>query len=958
MGKIPSKDLFSSITIVKNDSDSLLYIVVFFFVCLSLNKLKKNRMFVNFPTKSKRKVVVVVKNKNQNSVTSTSSLTIKKDNINDNSYLQNLKKQNDNYEKIVKSNNTRLEILNQEIFEKQERIKTLEKLQTETKKTRQVDDKIAVVTSNCDTFKKDNEYLYKELENIQDSIKETAKELKNVKEKMWDLLNTFSSEEFSTKKNVPDITMTIDTLLIFLEEKLKKDMVSQAKTMQEISNNSFFIQKLTQEKNELILEKDKTISQEKSNVKACQDMLETAQKELKKQKSDFFSFTRENSVSVSEKNELKKKLDNCKQNFNTLEKTYKTDMINSNRESKEKINMLKLENQQLKSDVEKIKKVNDTISKSGSKENLDSECDKIQVKLLTIIPYISRQVEIFNISKNKTEAKNDVSWKSFVLENLNLYIFGDNVIKEYATKFSVMNCSEIIEFFKEVLSIYSEMEKLENRLVNLFEDLAGSVRVYVRIKPLGNKIDQRKIVEKIGNNVLYNGAICTSNISIKTFGKFFGVIPDTFKTQDVYTGCAGTITSLENLEIKSHQKENEKLTKCCIMDDSSGFCRVVDQLKTGYHVILFGYGFSGAGKTMTLLGDETGLQPGLAQLAIANSGAKNVNVRSIFEMTFKNIDFRNRNFNSGQFVQLFTRGEKVLQDFPKEMTSSETTSFNDFLQKNNFDFIDKNGKMENPLKSRGITASGLFQLKKLIDLYRIDKKRIKATVNNPESSRSHLFIVLEFEFSNNEKGYLTITDMGGRESSIEILSDFFEKPAEKPWQVVSMLMTPPLIPKYVKTHFFTKNDPALSWYYDKDRYENDTVYKNQFDTFIANLNNISKDTNSVLEVVKESVFINETINQLTYFFQQKQNIVSDIKETRFPLDDQKNSYDTKKFLMNVPTEKNDKIGMYKILTVLSNLWGSKSKFVMMCMIRQEASPTKFCLATKETLEFASSVKST
>jgi hypothetical protein len=69
-----------------------------------------------------------------------------------------------------------------------------------------------------------------------------------------------------------------------------------------------------------------------------------------------------------------------------------------------------------------------------------------------------------------------------------------------------------------------------------------------------------------------------------------------------------------------------------------------------------------------------------------------------------------------------------------------------------------------------------------ITLYRRKRMRIRATSNNPESSRSHLFLTFKLTFQDGRTSYLTAVDMAGRESAADFYSSFvtlYEKPASQ-----------------------------------------------------------------------------------------------------------------------------------------------------------------------------------
>jgi hypothetical protein len=574
------------------------------------------------------------------------------------------------------------------------------------------------------------------------------------------------------------------------------------------------------------------------------------------------------------------------------------------------------------------------------------------------MPFLSRQLWILDATGAKAASSENAEardrWNSFATTNQPVYEMARQIVgvaKEVETR----NCQEILSAFANTADTFAQVKSLENVLSNLFEDISGAVRVYVRIRPLAAG-GGRSTVNKNGKSVNYNGSLC--NGTIQTYGRFFGVIPDTFRNADVYSGCKGTEIDGETLEITHHGVAEEQGSKCCIADDAGGMCRAFNQIADGYHVILFGYGHSGSGKSLTLLGGETerGAEPGLAQLAVANIPAQSVNLKSIFELAYDKIDIRSKKFNSGKFISLFHRGtDHVLKGLPVTMVVDEEAAFDAAAM--------NSGVAIGAFRRDAISAMDLFHIRTVLDSYRTINRRILATPNNPQSSRSHLFIMLEFVFKN-KRGYLTVVDMGGRESATDILEMFLEKPVDKGWQLTSLLMNDPrLYPAYLKPHVFVPDDPALTWIYDPKRYRQDPTFAQSLKSYVSRLNDISGSLSRTIEVIKESMFINETINQLTLFFKQNQDPNKKVKgfnmkEHRFPLDERNNKYDPAKFLAGIPTVSTDKMGMYRILNQLSTFGSKPSKFVMLCNIRQESDPAKFCLSTKETLEFAHSIRST
>ena len=573
------------------------------------------------------------------------------------------------------------------------------------------------------------------------------------------------------------------------------------------------------------------------------------------------------------------------------------------------------------------------------KEVVNDICERSQQDITDLSLYCERQLEIFTKLSNTLVFKKSTSFDkiSHIFEDVASLLH-----KSAEINWDNLSCNDIQELYAAFLFIHTQLVPIESVLTNLYEDLAGGVRVYIRIRPKATDAASTSSVVKLGQTVEYYGDLCGgSNFS---FGRFFGVIPDNFKNADVYSGCIGTTIS-DDLKITGHQIDQELSSKCCLLNDASGLCRVINQIKDGYHVILFGYGYSGSGKTKTIYGDN--LEPGIAQLAIANSGANKINLLHVFEQYYHSIDFRAKNFNSGKFIKLFTHSKATKS---KKLNLFENTPT---MHVSEEDLFERYYPAVSDLKSRSINPIDFSILRANLDAFRYSRDRIKATPNNPQSSRSHLFAVLEFEYSNGTTGYMTVIDMGGRESSVEVLEMFLTKPEERPWQLTSMLMDLKLIPKYIKPHIFTPTDTSISWMYNNELFNTDGEYKASFLSYIEALNAISQNMDRVMSVVKESVFINETLNGLVHYFKNIQKISDKRESNHLPT----NAYDEGKFLTGKPTLQQDRMGMFSILHTLGNLVG-KTKYVMLCTVYQDSYPDKLCKSTGKTLQFAHEIRST
>lgn len=958
-------------------------------------------MLARLPSKNKRNVYVLIKPSGKNK-TASGDEDIQVPKLESQITSDKVIEKNESLKQLTLTLQNKLEILTQEILEKNEKITTLQNIQRETKKSIVMDEDIAKL----------REELSKEKRQLQenDQLKRMCEEKVG---KLQEQLQKFYEENAFGDNLIQNKDDSLDLIIKNVRNALEKYKNEFEKCTIDKSESSRRIEKLENEIQNLREEKVKYLSEEGSAKNVLREQLELAKQSLVEMKTFYENEIHKNTESRNSelsmlKNEVEKAMNelsvakqNCvqakssddetkinlqtnlsnalndvnaaKNEYNAFKRTseetrlkeietannllstaesefreYKQlcaqEMSLLNKECSDKQKVLQEENTNLQKQLKELQFIVENAQKQESKvsEEVFQVCKNNKTEILAITPFIKRQVQVFEelVKLNK----NNDSVVRFVNANGD-YFEKAKVLLTSVQTLDILDCKETSILHENARNVSSKMKEL-SALTNLYEDVSGAVRVYVRIKPMNNKenvnINSKKnleSVEKTGQSVIFKG--CYPGDNSRTFGRFFGVFPKTFKNVDIYSGCSGTKSNVENLKIISHEEENNSNSLCCVSGDTSGLCRVINQLSDGYHVMMFGYGYSGSGKTHTLLGNTE--ETGIAQLAVANSGAKSVYLKTVFELTFDKIDFRSKNFNAGKFIELFRRDEgvNILRKVPETMVKSEENELAKFLK--------------NPLvfKNKPITPMELQDLKDNLDIYRMHKGRVKSTPNNPKSSRSHLFIVLQFEFANGNIGYLTIIDMGGRESTLDILEMFLEKPEEKNWQISSLLMNDPMLyPRYLTPHKFTTDDSILSWVNDSGH-----LSTKDFKLYVERLNLMANNLETVIELLKESVFINETINQLITFFKELRGLPSGIGTNKLPTDEKRNPYDPRKFLTGKPT-RDEKMGMYTALNLLSNLDSKKAKYVMLCHVRQETNPSLFCKSTLETLEFAHEIRST
>jgi len=165
-----------------------------------------------------------------------------------------------------------------------------------------------------------------------------------------------------------------------------------------------------------------------------------------------------------------------------------------------------------------------------------------------------------------------------------------------------------------------------------------------------------------------------------------------------------------------------------------------------------------------------------------------------------------------------------------------------------------------------VTVTVVPQGKTQSEIKKNVKATIKATTNNDQSSRSHLFLIFEITFKSGKTGYITIIDAAGRESPLEMFKLYFnEKIFEEqknPSFVFGSALTLPLpaIETFVKDQYVDNGKNLVK---PVDIKKNDVTSKNTYPIDYA------------LQITKEGVFINESINHMIYYFKKKQGNTED-----------------------------------------------------------------------------------
>jgi hypothetical protein len=747
-----------------------------------------------------------------------------------------------------------------------------------------------------------------------DDFKKTKDNLKNTLESQIQESNMSSKEVQLLKQNIKDIEMS-------LNKTINEQLIELSKKEDELK------------------EKEKEISDsvsEKSQMDSTLKSLQEKEKEFQEKEKEFQEKEKEFQEKEKEFQEKSRSFDEQSRSFEEKQKSFK------DTESK------------LKSDLEELKILLEKNRNTPIESKIDyDDCYSIVSNFIPLNNIFFRKQEIIrkldNIINNnlsyftklnestKTLVKNKFEKIKMEINNhikfLNLqeYINSPNFeyLKSNATRSRVPDTycdglKNLLKYWEENKLLYRNQD---TELTNIYEDLSGAIRTYIRIKPLINKerakssIEIRTIEKKKIKGLTID---CSSVPSTKYkeeiyFGEFYGIFEEDFTNLDVYTGQRGTVIPDSNSLIVNINDIIESSDTI-----SPGLYTAFRQVEQGYSVVLFGYGVSGSGKTFSLIGSKG--NPGVLHYGLANlENVSNIRLKYVFEQYYDKINFNNRKV-SGTIHNLINK----ISQF-KDVSIDETNAFEK--------------RIPNYIDIKSLKIEDIYSLTDIIEKYRIEKKRIKATPNNPVSSRSTLYLVFEITFNNDTRGFITIVDMAGRESPIDIFKTFIDTNKTS----LASVMAPPPVGGVTNIAANVKE-------------EYKSVYSPEF----------------ILDVLNEGFYVNENINHLIYYFNKKNGVK--IPTPKQKLDERYNVvYNMKNYFVQPQEEEKiiDNINnslQIPILNFLDNLQSKKSidnlqskksdtpdsewkptKFITLCCIRQEAD---YCDQTIETVDFANNIKST
>jgi len=266
-------------------------------------------------------------------------------------------------------------------------------------------------------------------------------------------------------------------------------------------------------------------------------------------------------------------------------------------------------------------------------------------------------------------------------------------------------------------------------------------------------------------------------------------------------------------------------------DPTRGIRSKIKALQKGEHFTLFGYGFSGSGKTFLLealmgvkefdytnneyakkcvteWGGKMPGNPSLIKEAMSVGDIKSIKIfkiQELYGLLGIPIDYKEGNFEFIKNKEIdnleynidaddFNKPNQKFDDLINNYLYLGESRFKGCLKINinytgstfNKEFIKSTTNDDNKENINNLYLEFSNHLKEYynkIENKRKQEFRIKTTPNNKNSSRSHLFVTFEIIYTNLEgqdvKGYLTFCDMAGAEKPDTITEDIFGEEARK-----------------------------------------------------------------------------------------------------------------------------------------------------------------------------------
>ena len=280
--------------------------------------------------------------------------------------------------------------------------------------------------------------------------------------------------------------------------------------------------------------------------------------------------------------------------------------------------------------------------------------------------------------------------------------------------------------------------------------------------------DASKGLIKVSNLCEYGVPELYPTVKDKTYGPFAGVYTPEYNNFDIYGYLFGTqplVKPAESTEDSGNTDYKPDYIGTVQASEKYGTLsyngnepqELMEKLRKGGNVVMFGYGFSGSGKTYTLLEGS----------GIDMSDTSRKYDPSMLELFIKdNVEY----ITKIEFIDIYPLGIKDPGDGNKLKRVFSHNLNND---KDIFPIVQDSYKDEKEYEAitQNITFEEITTRMQTIETHRRKHLRILATTNNPSSSRS--FLQLTVHLSHNGKtNKIVFFDMPGTENTVRIRTEY------------------------------------------------------------------------------------------------------------------------------------------------------------------------------------------
>ena len=374
-------------------------------------------------------------------------------------------------------------------------------------------------------------------------------------------------------------------------------------------------------------------------------------------------------------------------------------------------------------------------------------------KALKINKFIEKYNTISSMKKYFNESfiihKNDfVKFKKYVSKK-----FDD--IKSTTTKnaFTDLNdFSKFLERFKE--TNWTPSDEMILKIKQYLESTNNGINTYLKITNFEEKNNsqyktannQRYTVDVIKDNKMVKMQYASENKPFYIINEDGSISPNP-QVQEINYDSKFTFGPFNHVFEQTKTSEN-------IVEEVQP---LIKQIKDGKPVFILGYGASGSGKTSSLVYFAKENKPGILIYLcnkLASDGYKNIELKCM--------EFFKPSYDEDKY-------KKIDGDTPGVYTESEIFTFNyddRFVLSSSVEYT-----INHPYKIKDKPSKNVFnQNTSLEDViyYLIETDRlIKATPNNPNSSRSHVLCFLELTSTDNKKAKIIFGDLAGVENEFQ-----------------------------------------------------------------------------------------------------------------------------------------------------------------------------------------------